>query len=39
VEEAVIDLPRPRHIAITEDEGFNRYVRRLRKAIEASHGS
>jgi hypothetical protein len=39
VEEAVIDLPRPRHIAMTEDEGFNRYVRRLRKAIEASHGS
>ncbi len=39
VEEAVIDLPRPRQIAMTEDEGFNRYVRRLRRAIEASHGS
>src|ERR1700716_4207057 len=39
VEEAVIDLPRPRHIAMTEDEGFNRHVRRLRKAIEASHVS
>jgi NitT/TauT family transport system ATP-binding protein len=32
-----IDLPRPRPIAITEDEAFNRYVRLLRKAIEASH--
>ena len=39
VEEAVIDLPRPRHIAMMEDEGFNRHVRRLRKAIEASHDS
>jgi NitT/TauT family transport system ATP-binding protein len=39
VEEAVIDLPRPRHIAMTEDEGFNCHVRRLRKAIEASHDS
>lgn len=39
VEEAIIDLPRPRHIAMMEDEGFNRHVRRLRKAIEASHGS
>jgi NitT/TauT family transport system ATP-binding protein len=39
VEEAIIDLPRPRHIAMTEDEVFNRYVRRLRKAIEASHVS
>jgi NitT/TauT family transport system ATP-binding protein len=39
VEETVIDLPRPRHIAMTEDEGFNRYARGLRKAIEASHGS
>ena len=39
VEEAIIDLPRPRHIAMMEDEGFNRHVRRLRKAIEASHDS
>jgi len=39
VEEANIDLPRPRHIAMMEDEGFNRQVRRLRKAIEASHDS
>lgn len=37
IEEAVIDLPRPRQIAMTEDEDFNHYVRRLRKAIEASH--
>jgi NitT/TauT family transport system ATP-binding protein len=37
VEEAVITLSRPRQIAMTEDEDFNHYVRRLRKAIEASH--
>jgi NitT/TauT family transport system ATP-binding protein len=37
VEELAIDLPRPRHIAMTEDESFNRFVRTLRKAIEASH--
>ncbi len=37
VEDVAIDLPRPRHIAMTEDEGFNRYVRHLRKCIEASH--
>lgn len=39
VEELAIDLPRPRHIAMTEDESFNRFVRTLRKAIEASHAS
>jgi NitT/TauT family transport system ATP-binding protein len=39
VEEVHIDLPRPRHIAITEEEQFNRYVRQLRKSIEASHAS
>jgi len=39
VEELAIDLPRPRHIAMTEDESFNRLVRTLRKAIEASHAS
>lgn len=38
VDEVPIDLPRPRHIAVTEEEHFNRYVRRLRKSIEASHG-
>ncbi len=38
VEEMTIDLPRPRQISLTEDENFNRYVRALRKAIEASHG-
>ncbi len=32
-----IDLARPRHIALMESEPFNSYVRRLRKAIEASH--
>ena len=37
IDELAIDLPRPRHIAMTEDETFNRYVRHLRKAIEASH--
>jgi NitT/TauT family transport system ATP-binding protein len=37
VEEAVIELSRPRRIAMTEDEDFNHYVRRLRRAIEASH--
>ncbi len=39
IEEAAIDLPRPRHIAMTEDESFNHYVRHLRRAIEASHAS
>jgi NitT/TauT family transport system ATP-binding protein len=39
VEEVIIDLPRPRLIAMMEDEGFNRHVRRLRTAIEASHDS
>ncbi|RAI43811.1 ABC transporter ATP-binding protein [Rhodoplanes roseus] len=38
VEEVAIDLPRPRQIAMTEDEAFNRHVRRLRRAIEANHG-
>jgi NitT/TauT family transport system ATP-binding protein len=37
VEEVKIDLPRPRDIAGMESEPFNSYVRRLRKAIEASH--
>ena len=37
VEEVKIDLPRPREIAVMESEPFNSYVRRLRKAIEASH--
>jgi NitT/TauT family transport system ATP-binding protein len=37
MDELIIDIPRPRHIAMTEDETFNRYVRHLRKAIEASH--
>jgi NitT/TauT family transport system ATP-binding protein len=37
IDEVAIDLPRPRHIAMTEDEAFNHFVRHLRKAIEASH--
>jgi NitT/TauT family transport system ATP-binding protein len=37
VENVRIDLPRPRDIAMTEEEIFNGYVRRLRKCIEASH--
>jgi NitT/TauT family transport system ATP-binding protein len=36
-DDVAIDLPRPRQIAMTEDEAFNRHVRHLRKAIEASH--
>ena len=39
IDEVAIDLPRPRQIAMTEDEAFNRHVRYLRKAIEASHAS
>jgi NitT/TauT family transport system ATP-binding protein len=39
IDDLVIDLPRPRDIAMTEDETFNRFVRHLRKAIEASHAS
>ncbi len=39
IEEVRIDLRRPRHIAIMEEENFNRYVRQLRKSIEASHES
>jgi NitT/TauT family transport system ATP-binding protein len=37
LEEVMIDLPRPRHISMMEEERFNQYVRRLRKSIEASH--
>jgi NitT/TauT family transport system ATP-binding protein len=37
IDEVEIALPRPRHIAMTEDGEFNHYVRYLRKAIEASH--
>jgi NitT/TauT family transport system ATP-binding protein len=39
VDEIAIDLPRPRNIALTEEDSFNRYVRHLRKSIEASHAS
>jgi len=39
IDELRIDLPRPRHIGMTEEEGFNKYVRHLRKSIEASHAS
>jgi NitT/TauT family transport system ATP-binding protein len=37
IDEVAIDLPRPRRMAMTEDEIFNGYVRHLRNAIEASH--
>jgi NitT/TauT family transport system ATP-binding protein len=37
VDEISIELQRPRNIALTEEDGFNRYVRHLRKSIEASH--
>jgi NitT/TauT family transport system ATP-binding protein len=37
IDELAIELPRPRPIAVTEDEAFNRLVRHLRNAIEASH--
>jgi NitT/TauT family transport system ATP-binding protein len=37
IDDVAIDLPRPRDISFMEDERFNHYVRRLRKAIEASH--
>jgi NitT/TauT family transport system ATP-binding protein len=37
IDDVPITLPRPRHIAMTEDPEFNRYVRYLRTAIEASH--
>jgi len=37
IDELRIELPRPRQLDMTEDETFNRYVRHLRKAIEASH--
>jgi len=33
------DLTRHRDIAMTEEDNFNRYVRHLRKSIEASHAS
>jgi NitT/TauT family transport system ATP-binding protein len=39
IDDVAIELPRPRQIAMTEDEVFNRHVRHLRKAIEASHAS
>jgi NitT/TauT family transport system ATP-binding protein len=37
IDDVAIDLPRPRDISLMEDERFNRHVRYLRKAIEASH--
>jgi NitT/TauT family transport system ATP-binding protein len=39
IDEVKIDLPRPRQIGMTEEESFNKYVRHLRKSIEASHVS
>ena len=39
IDEVKIDLPRPRHVGMTEEEGFNKDVRHLRKSIEASHAS
>jgi NitT/TauT family transport system ATP-binding protein len=37
VDEVRIDLPRPRNIAMTEEDGFNHIARHLRRAIETSH--
>ncbi len=37
VDDVKIDLPRPRHVGMTEEDDFNRYIRRLRKSIEMSH--
>jgi NitT/TauT family transport system ATP-binding protein len=37
VDEVMIELPRPRSIAMTEEDGFNHIARHLRRAIEASH--
>jgi NitT/TauT family transport system ATP-binding protein len=37
LEDVAIDLHRPRQISMMEEEPFNRYVRRLRKSIEAGH--
>src|SRR3954447_6329237 len=39
IDELKVDLPRPRHIGVTEEQGFNKYVRHLRESIEASHVS
>jgi NitT/TauT family transport system ATP-binding protein len=39
IDEVAVDLPRPRELAMTEDERFNQHVRRLREAIAASHAS
>jgi len=39
IDEVKIDLQRPRQIGMTEEEDFNKYVRHLRKSIEASHVS
>jgi NitT/TauT family transport system ATP-binding protein len=39
IDEVKVDLPRPRHIGVTEEQGFNKYVRHLRESIEASHVS
>src|SRR3984893_12858135 len=39
IDEVAIPLPRPRQIAMTEDEDFNHLVRHLRSAIEASHAA
>jgi NitT/TauT family transport system ATP-binding protein len=39
IDEVAIPLPRPRQIAMTEDEDFNHLVRHLRRAIEASHAA
>jgi NitT/TauT family transport system ATP-binding protein len=37
IDEVIVDLPRPRTIAMTEEDRFNKIVRRLRTSIEASH--
>jgi NitT/TauT family transport system ATP-binding protein len=37
IEEVDVELPRPRRLEMMEENGFNQYVRHLRRSIEAGH--